>query len=82
MLQDVIGDRTMAEAARAARPHFLVIVNGEDRLVNPQPALDWAAAVGAPSYVSQGPCAHLIMTCDAAAVSSRVKSFLAAGKLR
>jgi homoserine O-acetyltransferase/O-succinyltransferase len=50
-------------------------------LVNPQPALDWAAATGAPTYISHGACAHLIMTCDAAAVSTRVKAFLLAGKL-
>jgi homoserine O-acetyltransferase len=82
MQQDVIGSRTIEEAARAALPHFLVIVSAEDHLVNPQPALEWAAAIGAPTYISHGACAHLIMTCDAAAVSSRVKSFLAAGKLQ
>ena len=77
----MIGDRTLAEAARATPVHFLVIVSSEDRLVNPQPALDWASATGAPTYVSQGSCAHLIMTCDAEAVSSRVKAFLLTGKL-
>ncbi len=44
MTQDVIGTSTIAEVARAARPKFLVIVSAEDHLVNPQPALDWAAA--------------------------------------
>ena len=77
MTQDVVGDRPLAEVARAARPKFLVIVSAQDRLVNPQPALDWAAAAGAQVYVSQGSCAHLIMTCDAEAVSSRVRRFLA-----
>ena len=81
MQQDVIGNRTLAEAARAARAHFLVIVSGEDHLVNPQPALDWAAAIGAPTYVSHGACAHIIMSCDAEAVSSRVRQFLLNGKL-
>jgi homoserine O-acetyltransferase len=81
MTQDVIAERTLADAARSAKARFLVIVAAEDRLVNPQPALDWAAAIGAPVYVSHGSCAHLIMNCDAAAVSSRVRRFLAAGKL-
>ncbi|HEX4321414.1 MAG TPA: alpha/beta hydrolase [Acidobacteriaceae bacterium] len=81
MQQDVVGKRTLAEAAKAARAHFLVIVNAKDHLVNPQPALDWAAATGAPTYVSHGDCAHLIMTCDAAAVSSRVRAFLDTGRL-
>jgi homoserine O-acetyltransferase/O-succinyltransferase len=82
MQQDVIGSRTIEEAAHAALPHFLVIVSAEDHLVNPQPALEWAAAIAAPTYISHGACAHLIMTCDAAAVSSRVESFLVAGKLQ
>ena len=81
MQQDVIGNRSLAEAARSAPAHFLVIVNAEDHLVNPQPALDWAAATGAPTYVSHGACAHLIMACDAEAVSTRVKAFLLTGKL-
>jgi len=78
---DVIGDRTIAEAARAGGPNFLVIVNKYDHTVNPQPALDWAAAAGAPSYMSPVNCGHSMMNCDAAAVSSRVRGFLAAGKL-
>jgi homoserine O-acetyltransferase/O-succinyltransferase len=81
MAQDVIGNRTLADAARSAKARFLVIVSAEDHLVNPQPALDWAAAIGAPVYISHGSCAHLIMSCDAAAVSSRVRQFLAEGKL-
>jgi homoserine O-acetyltransferase len=81
MQQDVVGDRTVAEAAHLTHAHFLVIVSGEDHLVNPQPALDWAAALGAPTYVSQGTCAHLIMNCDASAVSSRVRQFLVRGRL-
>lgn len=81
MQQDVIGKRSLAEAAKSAPAHFLVIVSAEDHLVNPQPALDWAAATGAPTYVSHGDCAHLIMTCDALAVSSRVRAFLDTGRL-
>jgi homoserine O-acetyltransferase len=82
MTQDVIADRTLADAARMTKVRFLVIVAAEDRLVNPQPALDWAAAIGAPVYVSHGSCAHLIMECDAAAVSSRVRAFLVARELK
>lgn len=78
---DMIGDRTIAEAARAGGPHFMVIVDKYDHTVNPQPALDWAAAAGAPKYESPVNCGHSMMNCDAAAVSSRVRAFLAAGKL-
>lgn len=76
MKQDVIGNRSLSEAARSVKARFLVIVSGQDHLVNPQPALDWAAATNASTYVSQGSCAHLIMSCDAAAVSARVRAFL------
>jgi homoserine O-acetyltransferase len=81
MQQDVIGTKSLAEAARSTPAHFLVIVSAEDHLVNPQPALDWAAATNAPTYVSHGACAHLIMSCDAQAVSTRVRAFLLTGKL-
>lgn len=77
MTQDVIGNRSLADAARSTRAKFLVIVNANDHLVNPQPALDWAEALHAPVYVSHGACAHLIMNCDAEAVTSRVRHFLA-----
>ena len=78
---DVIGKRTLAEAAHATTARFLIIVAAEDHLVNPGPALEWAAALGAPTYISHGSCAHLIMNCDAAEVSRRVREFLVAGKL-
>ena len=81
MSQDEIGKRAIADAARSTRAKFLVIVNAEDHLVNPQPALDWAKAIGAPVYISHGNCAHLIMDCDAEAVASRVRQFLVAGRL-
>jgi homoserine O-acetyltransferase len=77
MTQDVIGLRPLADVARGAKARFLVIVAAEDHLVNPRPALDWAAAIGAPVYVSHGSCAHLIMSCDAEAVSKRVRAFFA-----
>lgn len=80
--QDVIGARTLEDAARATRARFLVIVNANDHLVNPQPALDWARALDAPVYISHGACGHLIMNCDAAAVSGHVREFLATGAVK
>jgi homoserine O-acetyltransferase/O-succinyltransferase len=76
MAHDIIGDRTLAEVARASPQHYLIIVSALDRMVNPQPGLAWAAAKGAQTYISQGTCAHIIMDCDAAAVSARVQRFL------
>jgi homoserine O-acetyltransferase/O-succinyltransferase len=80
MAHDVIGDRSLEEAAKASPQHYLIIVSALDRMVNPKPSLAWAAAKGAPTYVSQGTCAHLIMECDAAAVSIRVQKFLLESK--
>ena len=81
--QDVLHGRTMEAAARAMTAKMLVIESAEDRMVVPQPALAWAAASGSATYVSHGTCAHLIMACDAAAVTGRVLPFLAQeGKLR
>jgi homoserine O-acetyltransferase/O-succinyltransferase len=78
----VIGPgRTLEDAARSTPVHFFVIVSARDHLVNPEPALDWANSISAPTYVSTGDCAHLIMTCDAEGVSSRVRPFLLTGKV-
>ena len=79
LLHDVLHGKTIAEAAKAsARVKFLVIVAAEDRMVTPQPALEWAKAIGAETYVSPGTCAHLILDCDAEAVAVRVEGFLEA----
>jgi homoserine O-acetyltransferase/O-succinyltransferase len=77
MHHDVLHGRTIDEVARGVPVKFLVIVAAEDRMVTPQPALEWAKAVGAETYISAGSCAHLIMDCDAEAVSLRVERFLA-----
>jgi homoserine O-acetyltransferase len=81
MQQDVVGKRSIAEVAHSTPVHFLVIVSAQDHLVNPQPALEWAAATAAPTYISHGACAHLIMSCDAGAVSTRVRAFLMGARL-
>jgi homoserine O-acetyltransferase/O-succinyltransferase len=80
MAHDVIGDRPLEEVAKASPQHYLIIVSALDRMVNPKPSLAWAAAKGAPTYISQGACAHIIMDCDAAAVSALVQKFLLQGK--
>ena len=81
MAHDIIGNRPLEQVAKASPQHYLMIVSALDRMVNPQPSLAWAAAKGAPTYISQGACAHITMSCDAAAVSTRVQAFLSDGKL-
>ncbi len=78
MLHDVLHGKPLADVAKASSAaEFLVIVAAEDRMVTPQPALEWARAINAEVYLSPGSCAHLIMDCDGAAVAARVRRFLA-----
>lgn len=79
LLHDVLHGRLLDDVARSVPAKFYVIVAAEDRMVAPAPALAWAKAVGAETYVSRGECAHLIMSCDAAAVSDKVERFLSQG---
>ncbi len=76
LTHDVLHGRPLEEVARTSPVKYLVIVGAEDRMVAPGPALAWAKAAGAESYVSQGECGHLILNCDAEAVSERVERFL------
>ena len=77
---DVLHGRPLADVAReteaAGNMKFLIIAAAEDRMVAPRPALEWAHVTSAETYLSPGACAHLIMDCDATAVSSRVQGFL------
>jgi homoserine O-acetyltransferase len=75
--QDVLRGKSMDEVAKATRAKWLVIVSAHDHSVYPGPALAWAKAAGAETYISDTPCGHLIMECDAEQVSQRVEKFLA-----
>jgi homoserine O-acetyltransferase len=74
---DVLRGKSTDEVARATRAKWLVIVSAHDHLVYPGPALEWAKAVGAETYISDTPCGHVLMECDAEQVSQRVERFLA-----
>ncbi len=76
MTHDALRGRSIEEAAHASHVKFLIIVSARDHMVIPSEALKWAAAAHAPTYISSGTCAHLIMTCDGTAVSERVTRFL------
>jgi homoserine O-acetyltransferase/O-succinyltransferase len=76
LTHDLLHGRPLEEVARSLPVKFLVIVAAEDRMVAPAPALAWAKAVNAETYISRGECAHLIMNCDAEAVHERVERFL------
>ena len=77
LAQDATYGKPLDEAAKSTRAKWLVIVSAQDHLVYPAPALAWAKAVGAETYVSDTPCGHSIMACDAEQVSQRVERLLA-----
>ncbi len=74
---DVPRGKPLDEVAKATRAKWLVIVSAHDHLVYPGPALAWAKAAGAESYISDTPCGHSLMECDAEQISQRVEKFLA-----
>lgn len=77
LAHDVLRGKPLDEVAKATRAKWLVIVSAHDHSVYPGPALAWAKAAGAETYISDTPCGHLIMECDAEQVSARVEKFLA-----
>ena len=77
LAHDVLRRKSIEETAKASRAKWLVIVSAHDHNVYPGPALAWAKAAGAETYISDTPCGHMIMECDAEQVSQRVEKFLA-----
>jgi homoserine O-acetyltransferase len=76
LAHDVLRGKSMDEVAKATRAKWLVIVSAHDHSVYPGPALAWAKAAGAETYISDTPCGHLIMECDAEQITQRVEKFL------
>ena len=66
---------TLAQAAKRVRAKLLVIVSPQDHTVNPQPALEFAAAAGAPVVSLDSPCGHQSLACIS--VGPTVARFLA-----
>lgn len=68
-------------ALDAATPHavkakLLVVSGKQDHMVNPGPALDFAAAINAPTIVLESDCGHLSPSCESATLYPRVRAFL------
>lgn len=77
MKHDVLRGRDLQTAARETRPRFLVVVGANDHMVNPQPAIAWANAMGATLFVSKGDCGHQVFDCDGAKLTALIRNFLA-----
>jgi homoserine O-acetyltransferase len=66
---------SLADAAKKVRAKLLVIVSPQDHLVNPIPAQEFAAAIGAPVITLDSPCGHISLDCIS--VGPTVSRFLA-----
>ena len=66
---------SLADAAKKVRTRLLVIVSPQDHMVNPTPAEQFAAAIGAPVITLDSPCGH--MSLDCISVGPAVAKFLA-----
>ena len=64
------------DAAKRMRAKLLVVISAQDHLVNPKPALDFAALLGAKTFVLDSDCGHLSPLCEAAELNPLVDAFL------
>jgi homoserine O-acetyltransferase/O-succinyltransferase len=74
--QDVSHGGTQEEAARRVKAKVLVVVAAQDHLINPKPALDFAALLGAKTMVLESDCGHKAVSCDSAKLFPAVRAFL------
>ncbi len=74
---DIPGEfgETMEQAAKSVHAKLLVVISPEDHMVNPTPALAFAAMTGAPVLTLDSPCGHLSLDCISAGPT--VAKFLA-----
>jgi homoserine O-acetyltransferase len=66
---------TIEQAAKRVRAKLLIVVSAQDHVVNPRPALEFAAAVNATVVNLNSPCGHQSFTCTS--LGPTVASFLA-----
>ena len=68
----------IAAAAAAIRADLLIVVDVDDHLVTPGPALDFAEMAGAQSLVLEDDCGHLsaFQGCSGTQMSSAISAFL------
>ena len=54
---------SLEESAKRVHAKLLIVVSAQDHMVNPVPAMNFAAAVGFPLVTLNSPCGHLSLTC-------------------
>jgi homoserine O-acetyltransferase len=74
---DVAHGGSLDEAAKKVKAKALVVVVAQDHMVNPKPALDFAAQIGARILVLDSDCGHLApFRCKASETNPAVREFL------
>lgn len=77
MSLDIPGEygQTIEQTAKRVRAKLLVIVSPEDHMVNPEPAVAFANAIGAPVVLLDSDCGHSSLSCIS--IGPTVAKFLA-----
>lgn len=73
---DVAHGARLEDAAKRVKARVLVVAAAQDHMVNPKPALDFAAMMGAKTLVLESDCGHLAPGCEMAKVAPVVRAFL------
>jgi len=73
---DVAHGGSLNDAAKKVKAKVLVISAAQDHMVNPKPALDFAAMIGAKTLVLESDCGHMAPGCEADKVNPAVRTFL------
>lgn len=66
----------LEKAAKAVRAKVMIIVNPQDRIVNPQPALDFAPLIKAEVLMLNNDCGHYAIGCEMELVCKKIAEFL------
>ncbi len=74
---DVAAGGPMEDAEGRVKARVLVVVAAQDHMVNPQPAEDFAKAIGAKVFVLDSDCGHTSTGCEADRLAPVVRAFLA-----
>jgi homoserine O-acetyltransferase/O-succinyltransferase len=73
---DIAHGGSLEDAAKRIKAKLLVVNAAQDHLVNPKPALDFAATAGAKTYVLQSDCGHMATSCESDALGEQTRAFL------
>ena len=65
-----------ANLARLDRSSMLTVISKQDVMVNPQPAMEFAASTRTGSVVFDSDCGHYIFQCEYATITALVSEFL------